>query len=287
LRRLLKSPLVLLVFAIGCAIFSNSLAAPQVAFAQQPTPTPAPAETPKPQKTDKGQRVFTAEEVVESAIFTYGSRPLLAQVRRNGVERGRICKPTCEEGKVEEATYERRFVRGENMEQDKIRLDQKMPTLEYSLIYGEGHIWGIINGASFTPRQDAANTFLTQHRRSIDNLLRYKENGSTLSLVGKDKQKGLDLYVVDVTDKNKQLTRYYLSLKSLSVLWLEYEETPPGGTKPMKYVRKFMDYRVAQGTKVPYRSVLLENGTQVQETRILNVTYSIKLDDALFKNPEA
>ncbi len=274
------------MFSLACALTGNNSAAHPVAFGQQPSPTPTPAETPKPQKNDKTQ-IVSAEQVVEGAIFSYGSRPLLAQVRRNGVERGRICKPSCEEGKVEEATYERRFVRGENMEQDKIRLDQKMPTLEYSLIYGGGHIWGIINGASFTPRQDAANTFLTQHRRSIDNLLRYKENGSTLSLVGKDKQKGLDLYVVDVTDKNKQLTRYYMSVRSLSVLWLEYEETPPGGTKPMKYVRKFMDYRVAQGTKVPYRSVLLENGTQVQETRILNVTYSIKLDDALFKNPEA
>jgi hypothetical protein len=285
LRRLFKPPTVLLVFIVGWAGVSNSL----VSFAQKPVPTPTPAEVPaaaKPQKNDKAQN-FTAEQIVESAIFTYGSRQLLAQVRRNGVERGRICKPTCEEGKVEEATYERRFVRGENMDQDKIRLDQKMPTLEYSLIYGGGHIWGIINGASFTPRQDAANTFLTQHRRSLDNLLRYKENGSTLTLVGKDKQKGLDLYVVDVTDKDKQSTRYYMSSKTLSVLWLEYIETPPSGTRPMKYVRKFMDYRLAQGTKVPYRSVLLEDGTQIQETRILNVTYSIKLDDALFKNPEA
>ena len=52
-------------------------------------------------------------------------------------------------------------------------------------------------------------------------------------------------------------------------------------------MRKFLDYRVAQGTRVPYRSVLLEDGNQIQETRILNVTYSIKIDDALFKNPEA
>ncbi len=44
---------------------------------------------------------------------------------------------------------------------------------------------------------------------------------------------------------------------------------------------------IAQGTLVPYRTVLLEDGKQTQETRILNVTYGIKLDDALFKSPEA
>lgn len=275
------APKVWLALLFGCLAASNQL----ISYAQQPSPSPTPVAASR--TLDKKQRNFTAEEVVETAIIVYGSRPLLAQVRRNGVERGRICKPSCEASKVEEATYERRFVRGENMEQDKIRLDQKMPTLEYSLIYGGGRLWGIINGASFTPRQDAADTFLSQHRRSLDTLLRYKENGSTLNMIGKDKQKGLDLYVVEVIAKDKQSTRYFISAKTLNVLWLEYEEPAPGSSKPLKYVRKFLDYRTAQGTRVPYRSLLLEDGTQIQETRILNVTYSIKLDDSLFKNPEA
>jgi hypothetical protein len=269
-----------------------------VALAQQPSPTNPPAarqpttnppvnkDAQKIQQADKKNKTFTAEQIAESAIFIYGSRQLLQAIRKQGIERGKICKPNCELGKIEEAAYERRFVRGESMDKDKIRLDQKMPTLEYSLIYGSGRLWGIINGASFTPRQDATSTFLAQVRHSLDTLLRYQENGSTLSLVGKDKQKGLDLYVVDVVDKDKQSTRYYISAKTLHVLWLEYEEAVPGST-PLKYSRKFMDYRYAQGTLVPYRTVLLEDGKQVQETRILNVTYGIKLDDALFKSPEA
>jgi hypothetical protein len=252
----------------------------------------AAQQTVPPDKTapriDKNQKNFTAEQIAESAIFLYGSREQLAKIRRNGIESGRICKPTCDAGKVEEATYQRRFVRGDSMDKDKIRVDQKMPTLEYSLIFGSGQLWGIINGASFTPRQDATSTFFAQHRHSLDNLLRYKENGSTLNLIGKDKQKGLDLYILDVTDKDKQTTRYYLSAKTLHVLWLEYEERPAGaGMAPLKYSRKFMDYRYAQGTLVPYRSVLLEDGKQIQETRILNVTYGIKLDDTLFKSPQA
>jgi hypothetical protein len=257
-----------------------------VALAQQPSPTNLP-DNKNAQKVDKNQKNYTAEQVAESSIFLYGSRTLLAQIRRNGVERGRICKPTCDAGKTEEAMYERRFVRGESMDKDKIRLDQKLPTLEYSLIYGSGRLWGIINGSSFTPRQDAQDTFLAQHRHSLDTLLRYKENGSTLNLIGKDKQKGLDLFVVDVVDKDKQSTRYYISSRTLHVLWLEYEEAAPGGSRPLKYSRKFMDYRYAQGTLVPYRSILLEEGKQIQETRILNVTYGVKLDDALFKSPEA
>ena len=232
------------------------------------------------------QKTFTAEQVAESAIFVYGSRPVLEQIRRNGVERGRLTRFTTD-GKTEEATYERRFVRGENSEKDKVRLDQKMPTMEYSLVYGEGRLWGMINGAAFTPRQDAATTFLSQHRHSLETLLRYKENGSTLNLVGKEKQKGLELYVLDLVDKDKRSTRYYISAKSLHVLWLEYEEASAVGLTPVKYTRKFFDYRYAQSTLVPYRTVLLEDGKQTQENRILTVTFGIKLDDSLFRNPEA
>lgn len=282
MRRLLLTPTVVFSLLIGCVASSPHFAV----FAQQSTPANSKPAA-KAEKVDKNQKNFTAEQIAESAIYLYGSREMLAKIRRNGVESGRICKPTCDAGKAEEATYQRRFVRGESMDKDKIRLDQKMPTLEYSLIFGSGQLWGIINGSSFTPRQDATNTFLAQHRHSLDNLLRYKENGSTLSLVGQDKQKGLDLFILDVIDKDKQSTRYYISRKTLHVLWLEYEEKPAGATLPLKYSRKFMDYRLAQGTLVPYRTVLLEDGKQIQETRILNVTYGIRLDDALFKSPEA
>ncbi len=285
MRRLLLTTTVVFALLIACAVNRSG-----GVVAQQTTTTPA-AQAPTPAKVEKidskSPKVYTAEQVAESTVFLYGGRQMLDKIRRNGIEVGRICKPTCDVGKTEEASYERRFVRGESMDKDKIRIDQKMPTLEYSLIYGSGQLFGIINGSSFTPRQDAAETFLAQHRHSIDNLLRYKENGSTLSLVGRDKQKGLDLYVVDVTDKDKHTTRYYISVKTLHVLWLEYEEPPPGGSTPVKYARKFMDYRYAQGTLVFYRTVLMEEGKQIQETRILNVTYGVKLDDALFKTPEA
>ena len=232
------------------------------------------------------QKTVTAEQVAESTIFVYGSRNVLSQIRRNGIERGRIVRFGTD-GRNEEASYERRFVRGESMDKDKIRLDQKAPTLEYSLVYGDGKLWGIINGAAFTPRQDAANTFLSQQRHGIDTLLRYKENGSTLTLVGKEKQKGLDLYVLELMDKDKQSTRYYISTKSLHILWLEYEEPSSVSGSPIKFTRKFLDYRYAQSTLVPYRTVLVENGRDVMETRISNVTFGIKIDDSVFKSPEA
>jgi hypothetical protein len=216
----------------------------------------------------------------------YGSRPVLEHIRRNGVERGKITRFNAQ-GNPEDANYERRFVRGENLEKDKIRLDQKLPTMEYSLIFGDGKLWGVINGAAFTPRQDAAANFLSQHHHSIDSLLRYKECGATITLLGKEQQKGLDLYVVDLLDKENRKTRYYISARTLRVLWLEYEDAPTAGATPVKYTRKFLDYRPVQQTLVPYHMVLIEDGKQTQETHILTITYGSKLDESIFKSPEA
>jgi hypothetical protein len=228
----------------------------------------------------------TADQIAESVVFIYGRREFLQQIRRNGIERGRLTR-IADDGRTEETTYERRFVRGENSVKDKIRIDQKMPTMSFSLIYGDGRTWGLINGSAFTPRQEATASFLSEQWHGLDTLLRYKENGSTVALINREKQKGLDLYVLDLTDKEKRVTRYYISTKTLHVLWLEYEQAPAEGAKPVKYMKKYADYRYAQGTLVPYSTRTFENDKQTQEQRILTVTYGVKMDEALFQNPEA
>lgn len=236
---------------------------------------------------DDEKKNATAEQVAETVVAIYGGREGLKQIRRNGVERGRATSINAE-GRTEESSYERRFIRGESSDKDRIRLDQKKPTQEYALIYGDGNTFGLSpNGSAFAPRHDLTVDFMGQVWHDIDALLRYKENGSTLTLVGRDKQKNLDLFVLDLTDKEKRRTRYYISARTFRVLWLEYEEAPNVGTAPIKYSRKFHDYRYAQGTLVPFRIVLLEDGKQTQEKRILTVTYGVKIEEALFRNPDA
>src|SRR6185369_11236304 len=274
------------VALLALAAFLVSLASPGRTVAQdvkdakqQETKQPEKkqdAKAAEPKQNGKDVK-YTAEQVGESVILIYGTRPALEHIRRNGVERGKITR-TDTEGKTEESDYERRFIRGENLDKDKIRLDQKLPTMEYSLIFGDGKLWGLINGAAFTPRQDATASFISQHHHSLDSLLRYKECGSTITLVGKDQQKGLDLFMIDLVDKDNRKTRYYISARSLRVLWLEYEEGNPGGVA-VKYTRKFLDYRVVQQTLVPYRTVLVEDGRQSQESRVLTITYGVKVSD--------
>src|SRR6266852_8224490 len=234
-------------------------------------------------------KALTAEQIAEGVILIAGNgygRAVLNQIRRNGIERGRSTR-MMEDGRSEEARYELRFVRGDKSEKDKVRIDNKTSQAEYSMIYGAGRIFGIINGSPFTPRAEASANFISQQAHSIDALLRYKENESKLASAGKDKHQGIDVNVLDLTDKANRHTRYFLSAKTYRVLWLEYEDTPPGASKPVKYMKRFYDYRYVQSTWVPYRTVLTEDGKQTVETRILTVTYGVKMEDSLFQNPEA
>ncbi len=233
----------------------------------------------KPSKTDATKNA-TAEQIAESSVFVYGlyvgGRAGLNQIRKSGVERGKIILNNAD-GSNETANYEKRIIRGESLEKEKIRLDQEFSGSRFSLIYNDNKIVGVVNDSVFTPRDEASKALTNQIWRGLEGLLRYKENGSTLTLNARQKHMGIEYYPLDVTDKQNRTTRFYVSAKSLRVMWLEYTEDG------VKYSRRFSDYRYAQGTLVPYKNILLADGKQVEETTISTVTYGQKLEDALFQ----
>ena len=267
---------------MACALAALLLAAPAPAAAQEKgkkaeEKPKKKEESPKQAKPDRANP--TAEQVAETVVLVYGSRAGLAQIRRTGVERGRITR-TGSDGSPEEISYERTFKRGETYEKDKIRFDQKLATIQYSLVLNEGHVTGILRGTPFTPKQEDVTSLMTDRIHGLEALLRYKESGASVKYNGKESQKGLDLWVLELTDKEKHTTRYYVSAKTGRVLWLEYDED---GTN---YRRTFHDYRVVQGTLVPYRSVLYAGDRQVEESQVLTVTYGVKTGDDVF-TPES
>lgn len=281
LRRFFAPPLAAL--ALATALF----AAPAAARAQETTQQEK-KEQAKPvedARQAKG-KTFTAEQIAETVVFVFGSRQGMAQIRRTGVERGTITR-TAEDGRSEAIPYSRVFKRGDTYEKDKIRLDQRLPTLEYSLIYSDGKVTGMLRGTPFTPKEADVSTIMSDRVHGIDALLRYKESGATVKLVGNESQKGLELWVLELSDKEGNATRYYISSKTGKVLWLEYEQPTTPGSTPVKFKRTFHDYRVVQGTLVPYRTVLYEGDRKVEESQVMTVTYGVKTEDSVFGSQSA
>jgi hypothetical protein len=216
--------------------------------------------------------------VAESSIIIYGyggGRVILDQIRKTTIERG-TTTVTQPDGTSERANYQKYIIRGGSLDKEKIRLDQEFPSVRYSLVKNADKVFMIYNDSVYNPREDAARAFHNQNFRGLDGLLRYKENESKLALNGKETKMGVEYHVLDVTDKAGNKTRYYISAKTLRVMMLEYEE---GGAK---YQRKFYDYNYAQGTLVPYKTVLYKDGKVVEETEIGTITFGQRVDEALF-----
>ena len=145
------------------------------------------------------------------------------------------------------------------------------------MIYTDNKIIGLFNDSFFTPREDTSKAFQNQIWRGIEALLRYKENGATIALLGKEKYMGAEYNVLELTDKEERKTKFFISARSFRVMWLEYTENE------VKYQKKFYDYRESQGTLVPYRTVLFGNGKQIEEINISTVTYGQKIEDTIFQ----
>lgn len=238
-------------------------------FSQAPSPSPTP----------KGV-ALTAEQIAESAIFLYGypgGRVTLNQIRKTTQERGRA-KVTTTDGKVEQVPYQRFIIRAETLNKEKVRLDQEYPSARFSLVRSDEKIFGLYNNTVFSPRDDASRSFENQIVHGLEALLRYKENESTVALIGREKQMGVEYYVVDVTDKQTRKTRFYVSFKSFRVMMLTYE------ADGIKYRRKFYNYNYAQGTLVPYRTVLWADDKIVEESEVGTITFGQKVDADLFKS---
>ncbi len=230
------------------------------------------------QKADAAKN-YTAEQIAESTVVIYGGlggRANLNQIRKTSLERGKISVVNAD-GKTEQANYERWILRADTLDKERIRFEQEFPNARYALVYAGDKIFGLYNDSVFTPREDASKAFENQIWHGLEALLRYKENGATVALAGRDKLMGVDFYMLDVTDKQNRKTRFYISSKTFRVMMLEYTE---GETK---YRRRFYDYNYAQGTLFPFRNVLWANDKQIEETDVQTVTFGQKLEESIFQ----
>lgn len=254
----------LLFVIVACAVVSPVVAQNQQEAKDKPA---APTSEVKP------------EDVAEGVIFIYGGglgRQNLDQIRKTTFERGKITTFAAN-GKSDNYTYERFVIRGASLDKDKVRMDQTIAGAKYGLVYNGEKLSLVFNDSVFAPREDVANAFMSRMFNGVEALLRYKENESKLEFVRKDRQMGVDFYVVDVIDKKERRTRFYVSIRQLRIMMLEYEQDG------VKFRRRFYNHDVAQGTLVPFRSVLWEGDRIVEETEILTVTYGQKVEETLFQ----
>src|SRR5262245_2567777 len=258
---------------------------------------PAPKEAEKnKEKLAKGQsgapKLSPPELLAETVIFAYGSRPILQAARASVSEKGTIRVAT-EQGDVT-GTFTLRRIQKDKSWQDLFRTDLEIdspessqragaPTkVKFTMTFNGASVWGAQNERYMSPAQESELSFRSQLVHDYTTLLRYKEYGSKLELIGPETVVGIDTQVLDLTLPTGEKTRFWISAKTYRILHLEYQIKLPNGSTPRIRVSYYPPYRVVQNTLVPARRVMEQDGKFVQEIMLNQIAYSAKLDPDIF-----
>ena len=258
---------------------------------------PAPKEAEKnKEKLAKAQagaaKLSPTEILVETVIFAYGSRPILQAARASVEEKGNIRIAT-EQGDLS-GSFTLRRIQKEKSWQDLFRTDLEIDTpdsavragtpakVKFTMTFNGASVWGAQNDQYISPAQESELAFRSQLTHDYTTLLRYKEDGSKIELIGPATVVGIDTQVLDLTLPNGEKTRFWISAKTYRILHLEYQIKLPNGTTPTVKVSYYPPYKVVQNTLVPTRRVMEQDGKFVQEITLNQIAYSAKLDPDIF-----
>jgi hypothetical protein len=220
------------------------------------------------------------EDIVERAIYAYGSRPVLQAVQKNGTLRANVKFHTADG--VREGRTVSKFIRKPKLEEDLILIDLDLPGTHYLLGYDGTKTWSINNGEVQEPGPETVKAFRAAHEHSYEALLRYKENDGKLELVGNNKLGTLDMDVVEMTLPSGTKTRYEISRRTGRIIYVYYEEKPAPEAAPIKYKLYFKDFKPVQNTLVPYDVQVYADGKLIEERRVVEVAYNVQLEEKSF-----
>jgi len=271
---------------------------------KQPEAPAAKKEEPKAQppaakKQDKSKpevlNLSPVEKVVEFAILVYGGRPQLDKVR-SGIQESGTIRLATDQGDIT-GSYSFRSLKREKSWEDLIRVDlelsppdaaqrQGVNAIKYAIAYNGASIWSAQNNQYVNSRPEVEAAFRAQLTHEYTALLRYREDGSKIELIGPETVVGVDTNVVELTTPQGEKTRFWVSTKSYRIIHAEYELKLGEGQPPVKYRVSYFytPSRVVQNTLVPTRRVMAQDGKFVQEITLTDFVYSAKIDPEVFQH---
>jgi hypothetical protein len=114
-------------------------------------------------------------------------------------------------------------------------------------------------------------------------LVNYKEKGSSVELVGKEKFNGTDVYNLKMTLKEGQIRNIYLDVRN----FLEVKETGffEQGGKKVDFVTVFKNYRPVQGILFPFLIEQKTGDEETQSTYLKKIEINLPVADSMFTMP--
>jgi hypothetical protein len=227
------------------------------------------------------QKTPKPEDIVERAILVHGSRAALYAVQRTG-RVGALVKFRTPEG-AREGKSVLKFLRKQKLKEDLLIIELDMPDTKYMIGFDGTETWSIHDGQVQKPSPEEINALHSAHEHSYEAILRYRENNSKLEYVGSKNLGTFAVNIIDLISPEGVRTRYEISDRTYHILYLDYEDKSDPNAEPVKYRLNFKNFKPVQNTIIPYETLVFRNGELVEERRIVEAVYNVKLDESSFK----
>ena len=134
--------------------------------------------------------------------------------------------------------------------------------------------------------EDMTITEIKDARKQIDlggSLLNYKEKGSTVELVGKEKLDGADVYHLKLTEKNGEVTNMFLSTSTYYTMKSSGKRKVQGQETDVDI--SYSNFKQVDGITFPHTTEVPNpmGGTMTMETESIKLNPTI--DESIFKKP--
>ena len=224
------------------------------------------------------------DKLVEFAIQNYGGRPGIFTIQKNGIVKNNL--KLINGDNIREGRTVTKFIRKPKSLEDLVILELDLPETKFTMGFDGAKSWATNNGEKAELSPELTSAFRTSYTHGYEALLRYKEDEGKIEFVETKKLASLEIDVIDLTSVDGSKTRFEVSRRTGRVLQLEYETKGVDGN-PTKYRLLFQDFKIVQNAVViPYKTVVYENGTKVEERTIVEAAYGVQLEEKIFK-PDA
>jgi hypothetical protein len=172
----------------------------------------------------------------------------------------------------------------------KVRMDATIQGLTLTQAYDGQNGWQVIpfTGKTDPEPMSAEDLKHIQEEADFDGpLLDYKQKGSTIQLVGKEKVGSADAYHLKITLKNGDVRNMYLDGTSFLTIKMVGKTTMQGTEVELEST--FADYKQVQGVMFPFTIEQHATDGQVPSPKITfqKVEINIPVEDSIFKMPVA
>lgn len=134
--------------------------------------------------------------------------------------------------------------------------------------------------------EDMPGAMIKESRKQVylgGSLMNYKENGSTIELVGKEKLEGVDVYHLKLTEKVGDITNLFVSTSNYYVLKSAGKRNIQG--KEVDAEVNFSNFKQIEGLTFPYTMETASPMGGMMTIETDSIKLNPKVDESIFKKP--